>query len=181
MKLLGTLLLTALGMALGFALPDLDLKLAFAGLLHRSILTHGCLAPLLAAWLAKDAGAAGRALLGGLCAALAIHLCFDLFPVRWIGFALITIPLLGRTSALVSWLWIAASSVICLILLFRCRRGPRERIVALLSLAVGFVLALPRPLTAGLLPLVALLSAVVLAAGVAAHVRPSLRSSAPLR
>lgn len=44
------------------------------------------------------------------------HLCFDLFPKAWTGFALISIPLYGRISPLLSWLWIAGSIVLCLYL-----------------------------------------------------------------
>jgi hypothetical protein len=182
MYLLRALLLIALGMMLGFWLPDRDLSFSWFGLVvHRSILTHGCLLPLLGGWLTRSARPNWRFLLSGLCAALAIHLSFDLFPARWTGFALITIPLLGRTSALVSWLWIAGSILVCLVLLFRWLGSAGELALALMSLAVGFGLSLPRPFSAGLLPLVALISASLLAVGLTACTKPLLRARSTWR
>ena len=64
-------------------------------LLHRSILTHSALLPLFLFVLLRPVlfrrslGIAGRLFLIGLCFSLAIHLCFDMYPTRWWGFALI--------------------------------------------------------------------------------------------
>jgi hypothetical protein len=121
MTLLVAAVLTALGTIVGFWLPDLDLKFGLFGLLmHRSLVTHSWLIPLLCfGGIRKRALLILQPLAAGLSAAMAVHLCFDLFPQRWTGFALITIPLYGRTSSLFSQLWIVLSIVICLYLLLR--------------------------------------------------------------
>ena len=109
------LLLLPIGIVIGLNLPDLDYRVSF--LVHRSIVTHGFLFPLLLFWgIHKRELAQLRLPLIGFSLSLAAHLCFDLFPVAWIGYALISVPLYGRTDPLFSWLWIAGSIVLCLYL-----------------------------------------------------------------
>jgi hypothetical protein len=112
--ILGTLSLLT-GLVIGLAFPDLDLRTGFLG--HRSIITHGVLLPLLLFWLAHvKKHITTRLLAVGVSLASAIHLCFDLFPRAWIGYALIDVPGYGRTSPVFSWLWIAVSTVGCMYL-----------------------------------------------------------------
>src|SRR5215212_678649 len=139
MNLPRAIFLTTLGIIIGFWLPDLDFKLSFFGLLHRSMLTHSCLIPLLIWWTSRKGLRARHYLLIGLCAAIAVHLCFDLFPLRWSGFALITIPFYGRTTPLISWLWIAGNSVVCLYLALRWVRALADLVVMLASVIVSFI------------------------------------------
>ena len=126
-----------IGMLAGFALPDWDLRLG--PLTHRSIVTHGLLWPLLFFWIARRwPRTASRTFAMGLSLASAIHLSFDLFPQAWTGFALIHIPLLGRTPALFSWLWIAASVVACMYFALSLVNGLFEMTLATGSLLVAF-------------------------------------------
>ena len=115
-----------LGLVVGLHFPDIDNRLQGLIpswlLLHRSILTHGLLAPLLLFWLARrrgDAVPSFRLFAVGLSLAFAVHLCFDFFPRGWVGFALIHIPVYGRTTALFSQSWIILSIVVCLYVGFR--------------------------------------------------------------
>lgn len=108
-----SLLLLLTGLVAGLHLPDLDLRLDF--LAHRSIITHNALWPLfLLLSIYRKEPPTLRWLVIGFSLALATHLCFDLFPKAWSGFALITIPFYGRSSPLFSWLWIALNIIGCL-------------------------------------------------------------------
>jgi hypothetical protein len=131
------MVLLLLALLLGLNLPDLDHQVSF--LRHRSILTHGFLVPL-AVFLAvyKEKATTPRFLSMGFSLAAVIHLCFDLFPRAWTGFALITIPLWGRSSALFSWLWISVSIIVCLYLTFILIRTLVDVLVAFGSLALAF-------------------------------------------
>src|SRR5262245_31567925 len=120
------------GIIIGISLPDLDQSIWL--LTHRSILTHGWLLPLVVCALLWGGGPIARLFAIGLSGAVAIHLCFDLFPRSWSGFALIAIPLIGRTSPLVSWLWIAGSCVICLYLACALMRKPQDLLLSSASL-----------------------------------------------
>jgi hypothetical protein len=103
------------GAAIGLFLPDVDRSFPF--LLHRSILTHSALIPLLCAVsLSRTPSAWKRCAVIGLCTAMAVHLSFDLFPVLWMGFALIQVPLYGSLGATLSMVWILGSSIACLYL-----------------------------------------------------------------
>lgn len=109
------LLLLSIGIAIGLNLPDLDYRVSF--LAHRSIVTHSFFFPLLLFWLIpKKEKSTIYWLSIGFSLSFVTHLCFDLFPKAWTGFALISIPLYGRSSPLFSWLWIAGSIVFCLYL-----------------------------------------------------------------
>jgi hypothetical protein len=132
-----SVLALAAGIAAGLPLPDLDQHLPF--LLHRSILTHGFLLPLLLFVLARRSKVSWpRLFVCGLSGAVAVHLGFDLFPQGWTGFALISLPFAGRTSPVFSWLWIALSIVVCLGILLALLRRAWEAAVGLAGLAVTF-------------------------------------------
>lgn len=115
MKHIGGLFLLLLGIVAGLKFPDLDLKFYFLG--HRSILTHSFIVPLLLFLFVRQKEEWGLRLFSvGFSLAYVIHLCFDLIPRAWRGFALIYVPFYGRISPLLSWLWIAVSIIICLYL-----------------------------------------------------------------
>ena len=101
------------GLVVGNELPDIDQHTSL--LLHRSVLTHGPLVPLLA--LVAVSGSRSiplRWFAMGVGLGVAVHLGFDLFPQRWSGYALISIPGYGWTTAVASWAWIALSMVTCM-------------------------------------------------------------------
>jgi len=126
-----------MGIIAGFVLPDLDLKLSFLG--HRSIITHGLLLPVLLFWVAhKKKHITTRLLAAGDGLSSAIHLCFDLFPRAWRGYALIYIPVYGRTSPVFSWLWIAVGMVSCIYLALASVNSVFEVVLVVGSLIVAF-------------------------------------------
>lgn len=109
------------GLALGEWFPDNDQRFHF--LTHRSILTHGLIVPLLLYSMGSGLKATSlRLFVSGFSLGVAIHLGFDLFPRSWQGFALIHMPLIGRTHPIFSWLWIAVSMICCLYLSMRLAR-----------------------------------------------------------
>jgi hypothetical protein len=131
-----------IGSVIGLSLPDLDLRVPV--LLHRSILTHSFLASLLLIWLvSKYPHRFLHPFSMGVCGASAVHLCFDLFPARWSGFALIAVPFYGRANALQSWLWIALSIVICLYLAFTLLRTVGDVLLLSGGLLVTMVWSTP--------------------------------------
>lgn len=112
-----------LGTVVGLHFPDVDKRflplIPSCLLLHRSILTHGMLVSLLLFRLARRREGAApslRLFVVGVSLAVAVHLCFDFFPRGWTGFALIHVPVYGRTSALFSQAWILLSIPACLYL-----------------------------------------------------------------
>src|SRR5579862_2396335 len=104
------------GVAIGVRFADIDQHVPF--LVHRSILTHGFLVPLLLLYLIRKPQPlmedGSRLFTIGLCLASAVHLGFDLFPRGWYQHALIHIPLYGWTSPLFSIIWMFASILVCL-------------------------------------------------------------------
>jgi hypothetical protein len=137
-----------LGLVVGLHLPDIDSRLQGLVpswlLLHRSILTHGCLPSLLLFWLARRRGSAApsfRLFAIGLSLALAVHLCFDFFPRGWVGFALIHIPVYGRTTAPFSQVWIILSIVACLYVGFRLVGNVIEFVLGIGSLIIAFIIS----------------------------------------
>ena len=139
--LLGLAVLIA-GLALGDWFPDIDQKTSL--LLHRSIVTHGPLVPLIIFAVAVGTRSIPlRWFALGLTLGVAIHLSFDLFPSSWSGFALISVPSYGWTASWFSWVWIAISTVACIYLALRLVRGVLEGSLFLLSLvgAFGYIAA----------------------------------------
>jgi len=131
------LLLFAVGIPVGTSLPDVDQRLPF--LMHRSLLTHGLLLPvLLFVAIRKHPEHTARLFTMGFCLASAIHLCFDLFPRGWRGYALIWIPLHGRADATFSWLWIGAGCIVCLYLALVLVKYVFEIFLAAASLVATF-------------------------------------------
>jgi hypothetical protein len=126
-----------LALFLGLNLPDLDQQTTW--LVHRSLLTHGLIAPV-GVFLAvyRERTALPRFFSMGFSLATATHLAFDLFPKAWVGFALIHIPFWGRSSALFSWLWLGLSLIGCLYLTFVLLRTLLDMGLALLSLGLAF-------------------------------------------
>ncbi len=130
MSLLALLVLIG-GAAIGLFLPDVDRSFPF--LLHRSILTHSALIPLLCALsLQQTAPSWKRCATIGLSTAMAVHLSFDLFPIIWMGFALIHLPLYGWLDATLSMIWILGSCIACLYLALRLLTSRTE-----LAITVG--------------------------------------------
>ena len=129
-----------LGLAFGERLPDIDQRTAL--LLHRSILTHGLLLPLLLFAVASRTGWVPLRLLSmGVSLGVAVHLAFDLFPRAWTGFALVSIPVYGWLPGPVSWIWIAASIFVCVYMAGKLTRNIGEVGVFLVAAAAVFVYA----------------------------------------
>jgi hypothetical protein len=112
------LLSLLVGLALGEAFPDVDQDTGL--LVHRSIITHGLLLPLILFSLVSALKPAPiRLFVMGLSLGVAVHLSYDLFPRAWQGFALIHVPAVGWMYPLLSWLWIALSIICCLYVAMR--------------------------------------------------------------
>ena len=153
MSYLVALLGLILGLVAGERFPDIDQRTDL--LLHRSILTHGFLFPLVLYLLAsKTQWKMFRWFVVGVVQGVAVHLAFDLFPRAWIGYALVGVPFFGWLPVLLSWAWLAASGVVCLYLAGRLVRNCLETSLFVLGVMVAFVYgswgenALWRPMTA---------------------------------
>jgi hypothetical protein len=92
-----------------------------------------------------------------------VHLSFDLFPRSWIGYALITVPLVGRIAPTLTVLWLASSMVVCCLLALRLLRDRRDLALVLAAASWSFITAAGRA-PAWLMPLGVLLLAFFLAA-----------------
>jgi hypothetical protein len=148
------------GLVVGEKFPDVDQRTNL--LLHRSIITHGLLMPLLLyAAASRTQWAPFRWFSMGVSLGVAVHLSFDLFPRAWSGFALVSIPVYGWLPAVVSWVWIAVSGVTCVYLAGKLARNIGESGLFMLGLAGIFVYAAPgehalwRPMAAATLSLLA--------------------------
>ena len=133
------------GLAVGLKFPDIDQQIGHGQtdlLLHRSILTHGLIIPviLFVFTLVKRSVYLERLTLGVMLG-VAIHLSFDLFPKSWYGFALISIPFNGWTPVWFSWLWIATSIVACTYMASRMVRTRVDYVLFGLSFLLMFVCA----------------------------------------
>lgn len=139
LKSYGVLIFGILGAVMGVALPDIDLTLPF--LRHRSIVTHGFLWPLVA-WLFTvfTHNIRVRFFTIGFATTLAIHLCYDLHPSGWFGFARIHVPGYGRLSGPVSWAWLALSIVVSLYFALWFVWSMREIILLAISAATPFLI-----------------------------------------
>lgn len=139
------LLLFVVGSFIGLRLADFDLIFHWWPLIvHRSLLTHGFLIPLLlmvalrAQLAGKNADPRPRLFLLGFCLASAVHLCFDLFPRAWRGYALVHVPLLGWMSPVLSGLWLVIGALVCLYLGCRLLHGMRDLGLSLLGLVTSY-------------------------------------------
>lgn len=137
-----------LGLVVGLHFPDIDNKLQWLipsrVLFHRSILTHGLIASVALFWLIRsrrDAAPSPRLFVIGVSLAVAVHLCFDFFPRGWIGFALIHIPVYGRTTALFSQSWIIFSIILCLYVALLLVRNIVELTLSIGNLIISFTVS----------------------------------------
>jgi MYXO-CTERM domain-containing protein len=162
-----------LGLAVGLHFPDIDNRLLSLIpswlLLHRSILTHGMLVSLLLLRLVRRREGAApslRLFAVGVSLAVAVHLCFDFFPRGWTGFALIHVPVYGRTTALFSQAWVLVSILACLYLGLLLLRNVLELLLGVVGLVVSFLVSVAEDGSAApkafmLLALAALVTAVI--------------------
>lgn len=94
----------------GTTIPDTDQWLPLLG--HRSIVTHSMLIPALVVlrW----------AMVGGMLAGgFAIHLAADLLSRKWVGYALVKLPVAGSLGATGSQLFLAVNALLGLWLYHR--------------------------------------------------------------
>ena len=126
-----------LGLAVGNWFPDIDQKTDL--LVHRSIVTHGPLLPIIVVGVASVMRTtAVRWIALGLAIGLAVHLSFDLFPKGWSGFALISVPGYGWTAPWFSGAWIAISTVFCAYLAIRLVKNGFDGFLLMMSLVWAF-------------------------------------------
>jgi nitrate/nitrite transporter NarK len=150
------------GTLIGLQLPDAD-RVFTLFLVHRSVLSHSFLLPLGLYLIAR--GRERWLMLGsvGVSFAVAVHLAFDLFPRRWVGFAQLYAPLFGRVDTSLSVLWLAVSIVVCCALGLTLVRDRRDLALSLVAMAWGFVVAAQRE-AVWFMPLACLTLAFALAA-----------------
>ena len=130
----------AVGAWAGLKLPDVDQRSDL--LLHRSILTHGPLVPMIAYLLVRDARRLSiRAFPMFLCLGFVVHLSFDLFPRAWIGYALVSLPAYGWLPPVVSVIWIVISGLLCAFWAARLARGLPELALIVFGLLTIFAYA----------------------------------------
>ena len=140
MRYLPPLIALVVGLPLGLELPDIDQRIGL--LLHRSIITHGPLLPIiLFVWVASSQSLPRRWFAMSVSLGFAVHFAFDLFPQGWSGYALIALPVLGWTPALFSWVWIALNVLICTYLAAKLVRSNLETGLLGLGLIGGFIYA----------------------------------------
>ena len=104
----------------GLEFPDTDLILIFI-LDHRSIITHGIIVPyFLYKYLAKKVKSEflDYAYIGFLIG-IAIHLCADLFPKAYIGYAMIKLPFFISIGAPLSIAWMLGNMFFALLIAFK--------------------------------------------------------------
>ena len=163
------LVAVVLGLVAGERFPDIDQRTDL--LLHRSILTHGLLAPIMLYAIVHRINAApARWFVMGVCLGVAVHLAFDLFPRGWQGYALVSLPVYGWLPAPLSIGWIAVSGAVCLYLGARLTKGWLEAVVFLVGIVGVFAYAAPGE-HALWRPLASVVVATVLAGSVAVLVK----------
>tara|TARA_B100000035_G_C20836249_1_gene480936 strand:+ start:102 stop:740 length:639 start_codon:yes stop_codon:yes gene_type:complete len=105
----------------GLQFPDFDLHI-FAFLGHRSILTHGIIFPYFLYRFLNNRKISNDVLdfvYIGFLLGIALHLCADLFPKAWIGFALIMFPPWIPMGAPFSIIWMLSNLIIALWIAFK--------------------------------------------------------------
>tara|TARA_B100001939_G_C16753928_1_gene535278 strand:+ start:91 stop:729 length:639 start_codon:yes stop_codon:yes gene_type:complete len=105
----------------GLQFPDFDLHI-FAFLGHRSILTHGIIVPYFLYRFLNNRKISNDVLdfvYIGFLLGIALHLCADLFPKAWIGFALIMFPPWIPMGAPFSIIWMLSNLIIALWISFK--------------------------------------------------------------
>ena len=131
------LLVLFVSLLAGINFPDLDLALIFLG--HRSIITHGILVPFfiyrfltkysdkpfLSKYLSmfltnkKIKNDSLDYVYIGFLIGIAIHLCADIFPKAYIGFALIKLPFWISIGAPLSFIWMFGNMFFALKIAFK--------------------------------------------------------------
>lgn len=130
------------GAWIGLKFPDIDQSTDF--LLHRSIVTHGPLIPLVVYSVGQNARHLSVRLFPMyLCLGFVVHMAFDLFPAGWSGYALISIPLYGWLPGWVSILWLAGSVLLCAYLAARLVRGLPQAVLLAIGTVGIFMVAAP--------------------------------------
>ncbi len=142
MRYTAGLFLFVIAAFIGLKLPDFDQSFYWRPLIvHRSLLTHSALLPLILFWLlrahviGKKADPRLRLSLMGFLLATAVHFCFDLFPSAWTGYALVHIPLLGWVGAWPSAFLLGSGALASLY--FACRLFQRISDVYLSALGLA--------------------------------------------
>lgn len=130
------------GVWFGLKLPDFDQRTDL--LLHRSIITHGPLAPMVLFVLLRNARSNSIRLFPMfVCLGMVVHLAFDLFPRAWWGYALISVPVYGWLPAWLSIFWMACSALACSYWAFRLANGLLMSLVAVFGAVGIFLYAAP--------------------------------------
>ena len=168
MQAMGRLLVTLVapvfvlvGLHCGIVMPDIDQRTDW--LLHRSIITHSPLIPVIVVLLALRIGFGLYTFAMGVSIGFAVHHAFDLFPTGWAGYALISTPFYGWTPWLFSWIWIAFTTLACAYLAARLVQGRLDRLWYLLGFIYIFILTVPKE-SAWLGPVVTLVIAILVLA-----------------
>ena len=131
------------GLHWGIRLPDIDQLTDL--LLHRSIITHGPLIPvILFAVALRLRFPPTRLFAMGVCLAFAIHHAFDLFPKSWSAYALISIPFYGWTPPTFSWIWIVFTAFAGTYLAAQLAQGVVDSGLYLLGVGYMFISTVPK-------------------------------------
>ena len=130
----------AVGAWVGLKLPDVDQRTDL--LLHRSIITHGPLVPLVLFLLLRNVQRTWvRMLPMSVCLGFVVHLAFDLFPRAWSGYALISMPVYGWLPGWASIVWISGSVLACAYWSVLLVRGTLEPLILVVGAAGIFIYA----------------------------------------
>lgn len=182
MSYLPAFVLFVIGGFIGMKFADFDHAFRWSPLIvHRSLLTHGLLVPLLLyRTIGKNQDPASRLLVMGFCLTTAVHLAFDLFPVLWRGYAYVFVPFYGRIGTLPSVLWLLAGVLVSLCLAFKLPRNTGDLMLCLAGLIVGYGITASAAPRTSFFALVVLVSATVAALalsspGFGASARTNLR------
>lgn len=154
----------------GLNLPDVDQRVAWSWLIHRSILTHSPLIPLAIYIGVVIVGKPQVFRLPAMYLSLgfAAHLAFDLFPKEWIGFALIRLPCCyeGPLPTSASILLIGGGMLICAVIAARLIRSFADAVVFVCGAAAIFFIASRSEATL-FGPLVSMLGALIVSGALA--------------
>jgi hypothetical protein len=121
---------------IGLKLPDIDQHVGF--LLHRSIITHGPLFPLVAFLVAQVDNPLPRRFALGTNCGLAVHFAFDLFPKAWQGYALVSVPVYGWMPPVISWVILGGTLLLSMCLAIRGTRSGIDTGTLLLVVGASF-------------------------------------------
>ena len=136
-----SLIVLAAAIYTGLKFPDVDQRVGF--LLHRSIITHGPLLPLLALALSMGDNPLQRRLGIGIGIGFAVHMAFDLFPRGWQGYALISLPAYGWTPPIFSWIWISTTMLISFSIAIKLCRNAMDVVILVVAVSAAFLFVAP--------------------------------------